>query len=698
MSAIESWFEKSSDIYDELVHQILHSRKCQILNIRGREILGEGEGAGFHRQLIERSRKGLHAQLLLQNSHSASIAKRARAIGKPPHVYAMTMDAARGHIEEFVSRHSLNLELRLYIQNPVFALWIFDECLFVSFYVDSVSRQNTECYKVIHNSAFYEALCQHFDSVWEQQSSPTQDIHEHFEVEKKFIISQDDVSEVIQKLKKHSTNRKPITELFNDIYFTTAGGGEHFESTGQELRLRHDENSGKLFKTEKRPFLKDDNSSKSETEVFVGPGYLLKDIYKQIISSGYKEYVRFTKDVKTYEISLRLPTYGPKPFRASLVNLILGEQFKSTEEKVFLEIETILHSVPTAAQLEEIYHAMRLFIKDCNAVRFHEEPRTYTSQVFELLHPNDVDKWSGSRTGRLKLVDATVGIVTALPKEFSAVTSVLECAQRVAPEDKSGMQYALGTVTTKFGEEITIAVTLMNDMGSNMATFHATKLREHFPKIELMIMCGIAGAVPNPAKASDHVRLGDIVVSNKGGVIQYDFDKESLIKVEHRHAPRPPSAAIIQTIKHLQAEQLKGNRPWIDTIGQAIKQLGALWDRPPNDMDVLLESIDGYDVVHPTDVERVVGEPKLFEGPIASANKLLKNPVKRDFLRDNFGVKAVEMEGSGIADAAWNLEINFFIVRGTCDYCDQAKGDHWQNYAALIAACFTKVVLENSNI
>jgi nucleoside phosphorylase len=79
---------------------------------------------------------------------------------------------------------------------------------------------------------------------------------------------------------------------------------------------------------------------------------------------------------------------------------------------------------------------------------------------------------------------------------------------------------------------------------------------------------------------------------------------------------------------------------------------------------------------------------QIFLGPIGSANTLLKNPQKRDMLRDQFGVKAIEMEGSGVADATWNQEAGYLVVRGICDYCDSHKGDIWQQYAAVVAAAY----------
>jgi hypothetical protein len=81
-------------------------------------------------------------------------------------------------------------------------------------------------------------------------------------------------------------------------------------------------------------------------------------------------------------------------------------------------------------------------------------------------------------------------------------------------------------------------------------------------------------------------------------------------------------------------------------------------------------------------------------GTIAAANIVLADPAKRNLLRDNYGVKAVEMEGSGIADACWLANSGYLVIRGTCDYCNSIKNDDWHNYAALIAAAFTRTVIE----
>jgi len=53
------------------------------------------------------------------------------------------------------------------------------------------------------------------------------------------------------------------------------------------------------------------------------------------------------------------------------------------------------------------------------------------------------------------------------------------------------------------------------------------------------------------------------------------------------------------------------------------------------------------------------------------------------------------MESSGIADATWNREVGYLAIRGICDYCDSNKGDDWQDYATIIAAAYTRALIES---
>ncbi len=53
----------------------------------------------------------------------------------------------------------------------------------------------------------------------------------------------------------------------------------------------------------------------------------------------------------------------------------------------------------------------------------------------------------------------------------------------------------------------------------------------------------------------------------------------------------------------------------------------------------------------------------------------MKDENQMEALVKKFGLQAFEMEGSGIAYAAWIDEIGYMIVRGISDYADSFKND-----------------------
>ena len=128
----------------------------------------------------------------------------------------------------------------------------------------------------------------------------------------------------------------------------------------------------------------------------------------------------------------------------------------------------------------------------------------------------------------------TVGIITALPKEYAAVYILLENNndKYKIPGSGAGRRYCLGEFFSPLGSKHSLVLATAG-MGNNIAATRASLLLEHFPNVKSIIMVGIAGGVPTPCidKADDHVRLGDIVVSNENGVIQYDLIKQEIQKI-----------------------------------------------------------------------------------------------------------------------------------------------------------------------
>ena len=281
------------------------------------------------------------------------------------------------------------------------------------------------------------------------------------------------------------------------------------------------------------------------------------------------------------------------------------------------------------------------------------------------------------------------GIITALPYEFAAMKVMLDDPRDFShPGKGAGRRYCIGSIPSLTGNAHQIALALLVDTGNNQAAARAAQLLNHFPAVESVIMCGIAGGIPCLGSVEADVRLGDVVVSDRGGVVQYDFGKEEATKWTLRSAPRPPSASLLEAVKHLVAAESERRYPWETYLSRTTQVDGAL--RPADN-----HSAKGVPMEYPPDSARRERLPRVFLGPIASSNTLLKNEGKRDMLAEQHGVRAVEMEGSGVADATWTQESGYLVVRGIVDYCDSNKGDHWHKYSAVAAAAYVRAVIES---
>lgn len=287
--------------------------------------------------------------------------------------------------------------------------------------------------------------------------------------------------------------------------------------------------------------------------------------------------------------------------------------------------------------------------------------------------------------------DVTIGIVTALPEEFVAVEHVLEDPE---PYQTAGdpNRYQLGSIPTDSGIH-RLALVQLARMGNDSAASGSTNVLRTFQNIRLLVFCGIALGIPNPGNAEKHVRLGDIIVSDRRGVIQFDHVARKQGAVENRSNLPPPSAAATRAVNSLEQAALKGEHRWHTVLDEIISALPE-YRRPDPQSDVLLDS-SGNVIAHPDDPERhrCPDRPKVHRGAIGSGNALIRDPIYRDEMRDQHGLLAIEMEGAGTAEGAWQFDKYYTVIRAACDY-GSPKNDLWHRYASAVAAAYTRAVLE----
>ncbi len=369
-----------------------------------------------------------------------------------------------------------------------------------------------------------------------------------------------------------------------------------------------------------------------------------------------------------------------------LLCMTLAKEVKAKDAKLALQLSNAAIRIAETAQLAG----------SKNQSDTPSEAVNTLSSVWPLLNLAVLAEGDSlqNRLGRLlRAQTVKIGIITAVPKEFAAMRAMLveEASSGFAGDPND---YVLGTIPADDGSGFhLVAVTLLKEMGNNSASAAASHLLRSFATIEDVIMVGIAGGIPNPASSKDHVRLGDVVVSDKFGVVQYDNLKVGVDTITIRSSISKPSARLIGATNLLETERLLRRYPWERFLELAPTLEGG--ERPPEDTDELYSWHNGEPkrIDHPNDPDRRPGKPKIHIGRIGASNTLLKNPTLRDQLKKDCNVIAIEMEGAGIADAAWTTGQGYLLVRGICDYCDERKNDTWQVYAALAAAAYTRALI-----
>lgn len=288
--------------------------------------------------------------------------------------------------------------------------------------------------------------------------------------------------------------------------------------------------------------------------------------------------------------------------------------------------------------------------------------------------------------------DVTIGIVTALWNEAAAVKKFVDHAERLR-FDGDPNEYHVGFLSSSdSARPHRVAVVQMSEDNTRNAAATCTELLRTFQGIRCVLMVGIAGGIPAPERPERHVRLGDVVVAVEG-IVDYGHVRQ----VDGVDVVRRPVEGMCLDLKRavdeLRQRDLEDRSPAWGRPAAGPERPLAAFTRPPARTDKLI--VGGRRIEHPDPAltGHRLGRPKAHYGMIGSGDVLMRDSRRRDELAARYGILAVEMEGAGIAAAARQRGVPWFVVRGISDYCDGEKNDHWQRYAALMAASYTRTLL-----
>jgi nucleoside phosphorylase len=292
-----------------------------------------------------------------------------------------------------------------------------------------------------------------------------------------------------------------------------------------------------------------------------------------------------------------------------------------------------------------------------------------------------------------------VGWICALPVEGSAAMAMLD-ERHDGPVSRSPSDHNSYTLGKIGKHNVVIACLPSGRTGTNDAAITAANLASCFQSVKIYLMVGIAGGIPS---TENDIRLGDVVVSRPGseggGVIQYDRGKtlnagEFVVThtLDSTH-PRLLSAFSTMQIRH----DVDGNTfpRHLSKIPEGMK---SKYKYPGEEQDKLFEEnykhVDGA-TCEKCDIEKLVKrdprpsrDPLVHYGTVLSGNSLMVDAPTREQLRKQFKALCFEMEAAGLMS-----HFRCAVIRGIADYSDSHKNKHWQAYAALAAAAYTKELL-----
>jgi nucleoside phosphorylase len=278
-----------------------------------------------------------------------------------------------------------------------------------------------------------------------------------------------------------------------------------------------------------------------------------------------------------------------------------------------------------------------------------------------------------------------IGILTIRDDEFAAVLKAF-------PDDPGiyrgrHREYALRTADAGQGSRYSLGILRQIEQGNGEAQEAARDLFDDLHP-SLILVVGIAGGLP-----SDDISLGDVVLSTR----VHDFSVEAR---KFREDPSynvgggPINKALAVGIANLAAREL---------------ELGDWWSDLPPKPEV---STSRNKLYGPADWQRelrsklqvhygknVAARPPRFSaGPIASSDRLVKDPVLLfPWIKSARGILAIEMESAGVHRATRD-KTPMVSIRGLSDIVGLKRLDAWTRYACASAAAFTRAYLRTQPV
>lgn len=230
-----------------------------------------------------------------------------------------------------------------------------------------------------------------------------------------------------------------------------------------------------------------------------------------------------------------------------------------------------------------------------------------------------------------------------------------------------------------------------------------SQVKSRFSNIWFALLTRVAAGLPNLTSADQNrrrdIRLGDVLVCIPdkacSGIVHYDLgqDTDAGFLPNGRQAEPPAIVrSAIHQIRLREKSPFKQGRPFAQALAKLQEsQEDSIFACPSQDRDQLYTCPADSTVASTL----VVREPRdeserthVWYTSIGPGNSLMRNPRRRDELRDRHDLIGLQMEAAGMMNT-----LPTGVIRGVCDYGDSHKNKDWQPYAAAVAAVYAHGIL-----
>lgn len=335
--------------------------------------------------------------------------------------------------------------------------------------------------------------------------------------------------------------------------------------------------------------------------------------------------------------------------------------------------------------------------------------------------------------------DIEIGIICALPKEANAVRAIMDVpssghqSQNIRSHSSSGSRPPGDSNSYTYGKigPHHVVMAHVPGMGKVATSNVAANMARTFGKMQLALLVGLCGGVPDPqGESTPGTKLGDVVIGDS--VAQYDLGKQLPDDRVRKRDVGDVLGRPDNRVRSFAAKLRSVGEELTRQTGEALAELvrgspdlarKKLWDvvyepdywhlhhsgersaacracvpgqktcdaaRAASCETLGCESWDDRNgVKRATSVRASSLRPAVHFGTVACGDTVMKSGEHRDRVARDTGAVALEMESAGVWD---NLPC--LVVKAVCDYADSHKSKAWQEVASLAAAVCAKVVLE----